>query len=66
MKNMNMFDVSFDCDFVPARYVRNQQGQENSSKLTAGEATFNVVKTVNGKPETGNAKIKSGPEGRVL
>jgi hypothetical protein len=63
---MNMFDISFDCDFVQARYVSNQQGQENSSKLTAGEATFYVCKTGNRKPETGNAKKKSGPKGRVL
>jgi hypothetical protein len=43
--NMNMFDISFDCDFVSARYVSFQQGCKNSSMCYDLEPNFIVVKT---------------------
>ena len=63
MKNMNMFDISFDCDFVQARYISNQQGSKNSSMCYDLKPSFIDVAML----ETGNTKRvtekKSGPEG---
>jgi hypothetical protein len=66
MKNVNMFDISFDCDFVQARYVSYQQGTKNSSMCYDLKPSSIVCKTGNWKRETVNANKKSGPEGRVL
>ena len=64
--NMNMFDISFDCDFVSARYVRNQQGSKSISithELKPSSIDVKLLETGNPKRET---EKKSGPEGRVL
>jgi hypothetical protein len=66
MKNMNMFDISFDCDFVSARYVSFQQGTKNSSicyDLKPSSIDVAILETGNAKRVT---EKKSGPEGRVL
>jgi hypothetical protein len=61
--NMNMFDISFDCDFVQARYVSFQQGSKNSSicyELKPGSIDVATLETGDPKRET---ERKSGPKG---
>ena len=49
-------------DFNQAQSLSKAQLKKKSSKKTACKSTFSDVKTVHGKPATGNLKIRIGPE----